>query len=283
MCGRRRESTSTSRHAGASPPRNRRPHPRPRRAVLRARRAAPLPHNIDSERPDRPWCAGMITDPADSRWRVLARSSAPRVRWSRSAAATAPSLSRSVVPGARARPLPQPRGCHRWPTVAPPHPCQPARRLRRCAPSSRGAFESSTPTRLAMFLELGEAHVVINPLRPARAMLAHGGDAHGDTAHGDDAPRRAFAAARHRVTPSSCGCSEQGHGWASRGAPPTRRAACVGTTHRPRVMQCQRRGSEHIPAALLRAVAWALWRSSRQRRGIDERSPILPPMAGRCP
>ena len=52
-----------------------------------------------------------------------------------------------------------------------------------------------------MFLELGEAHVVINPLRPARAMLAHGGDAHGDTAHGDDAPRRAFAAARHRATP----------------------------------------------------------------------------------
>jgi len=35
-----------------------------------------------------------------------------------------------------------------------------------------------------MFLELGEAHVVINPLRPARAMLAHGGDAHGDIAHG---------------------------------------------------------------------------------------------------
>ena len=52
-----------------------------------------------------------------------------------------------------------------------------------------------------MFLELGEAHAVINPLRPARAMLAHGGDAHGDTAHGDDAPRRAFAAARHRPTP----------------------------------------------------------------------------------
>ena len=39
-----------------------------------------------------------------------------------------------------------------------------------------------------MFLELGEAHVVINPLRPALAMLAHGGDAHGDPdgdAHGD--------------------------------------------------------------------------------------------------
>jgi len=70
--------------------------------------------------------------------------------------------------------------------------------------------------------------------------------------------------------------------WASRGAPPTRRAACVGTTHRPRVMQCQRRGSEHIPAALLRAVARALWRSSRQRRGLDERPPIVPPMAGRC-
>ena len=45
-----------------------------------------------------------------------------------------------------------------------------------------------------MFLELGEAHVVINPLRPARAMLAHGGDAHGDIARGDDAPRRTFRA-----------------------------------------------------------------------------------------
>ena len=48
---------------------------------------------------------------------------------------------------------PHPGGCRRArPTAAPPQPCQPARRLRRCTPSSRGAFESSTPPRLAMFL-----------------------------------------------------------------------------------------------------------------------------------
>ena len=46
---------------------------------------------------------------------------------------------------------------------------------------------------------------------------------------------------------------EQGHGQAE-AAPPTRRAASVGTTYRPRVVQCQRRGSARITAALLRRL-----------------------------